>query len=151
MWHSCPTTRNEAVGMSGKQDLANLVYLHSDVLVFVKKAVVYTSMEHSLSWYMHWTCYNSCQSVWGYHLNAFDLVAVAVAEDTNSNFIWCEVGLSWQGNYKGGAVSFEFLALLKWQVGCQVQERKRERERETHAHEMRVKREVAKSCVFHWQ
>ena len=68
-----------------------------------------------------------------------------------SNFIWCEVGLSWQANYKGGAVSFEFLALLKCQVGCQVQERKRERERDTHAHEMRVKREVAKSCVFHWQ
>ena len=34
VWHSCPTTRNEAVGMSGKQDLANLVYLHSDVFVF---------------------------------------------------------------------------------------------------------------------
>ena len=54
---------------------------------------------------------------------------MAVAEDTNSNFIWCEIGLSWQGNYKGGAVDFEFLALLKWQVGCQVQERKKERER----------------------
>ena len=52
VWHSCPTTRNEAVGMSGKQDLANLVYLHSDVFVFwflFKKAVVYNSMEHSLS------------------------------------------------------------------------------------------------------
>ena len=82
-----------------------------------------------------------CVCVGGYHLNAFDLVAVAVAEDTMSNFAWCEVGLSWQGNYKGGAVNFEFLALLKWQVGCQV----------PHAHEMRVKREVAKSCVFHWQ
>ena len=76
---------------------------------------------------------------------------MAVAEDTNSNFIWCEIGLSWQGNYKGGAVDFEFLALLKWQVGCQVQERKKERERDTHAHAMRVKREVARSCVFHVQ
>ena len=45
-------------------------------------------------------------------------------------------------------MDFEFLALLKWQVGCQVQERKRERERDTHAHEMRVKREGARSCVF---
>ena len=69
-----------------------------------------------------------------------------VAEDTNSHFIWCEVGLSLES--KGGAVNFEFLALLKWQVGG---EKKRERERHTHAHEMRVKREVAKSCVFHLQ
>jgi len=53
---------------------------------------------------------------------------VAVAEETNSNFIWCEIGLSWQGNYKGGAVDFEFLALFKWQVGW------RERERETPMH-----------------
>ena len=70
---------------------------------------------------------------------------MAVAEETNSNFIWCEIGLSWQGNYKGGAVDFEFLALFKWQVGW------RERERDTHAHEMRVKREVARPCVFHAQ
>ena len=77
-------------------------------------------------------CVSVCVCVRGYHLNAFDLVAVAVAEDTMSNFIWCEVGLSWQGNYKGGAVSFEFLALLKCQVGCQVQERKRERETPMH-------------------
>ena len=28
--HSCPTTRNEAVGMSGKQDLASLVYLQHE-------------------------------------------------------------------------------------------------------------------------
>ena len=28
MWHSHPTTRNEAVGESGKQGLISLVYLH---------------------------------------------------------------------------------------------------------------------------
>ena len=55
---------------------------------------------------------------------------MAVAEDTNSNFIWCETGLRWQGNYKGGAINFEFLALLKWQV----KERERERERERPMH-----------------
>ena len=29
MWHSCPTTCNEAVDMSGKRELITLVYLHS--------------------------------------------------------------------------------------------------------------------------
>ena len=28
MWHSCPTTCNEAVDMSGKRELITLVYLH---------------------------------------------------------------------------------------------------------------------------
>ena len=27
MWHSCPTTRNEAVGMSGKGNVAGFLYL----------------------------------------------------------------------------------------------------------------------------
>ena len=27
VWHSCPTTRNEAVGMSGKGNLASFLYL----------------------------------------------------------------------------------------------------------------------------
>ena len=77
-------------------------------------------------------CVSLCVCVRGYHLNVFDLVAVPVAEETNSNFIWCEVGLSWMGNYKGGAVDFECLALIKWQVGCQAQERKRDRETPMH-------------------
>jgi len=27
VWHSCPTTRNEAVGMSGKGNVAGFMYL----------------------------------------------------------------------------------------------------------------------------
>ena len=31
VWHSCPTTRNEAVGMSGKGNVAGFLYLQLNV------------------------------------------------------------------------------------------------------------------------
>ena len=48
VWHSCPTTLNEAVGMSGKQDLANLVYLHSDDFFCLKKLLF------TIPWNIHY-------------------------------------------------------------------------------------------------
>ena len=35
VWHSCPTTRNEAVGMSGMGNLAGFLYLHLYIYVCV--------------------------------------------------------------------------------------------------------------------
>ena len=35
VWHSCPTTRNEAVGMSGKGNMAGFLYLQRSVDTYI--------------------------------------------------------------------------------------------------------------------
>ena len=43
MWHSCPTTRNEAVGMSGMGNLASFLYLQYIYIYIVPPLGAYKS------------------------------------------------------------------------------------------------------------
>ena len=43
VWHSCPTTRNEAVDMSGKGKVAGFLYLQLNVYISVPPLGAYKS------------------------------------------------------------------------------------------------------------